>query len=426
LALVGSLYSTGSHLANQLQGIFKPNILPTVLDQYQRQRPYVKTLKNGTKVIVDPELTINRISLIFYCFVNVGAFLGIGTAYAEKRVGFWLAFLVPGVVYFMLPLLLLATKHKTYRRAPNGSDMDQFFRVFSFAVLHNKFNFFKKGFWDSVKPSVLRAQGIDTYRGKPITWDDKLVEDVRRTLGACVMFLWFPIWYLNDGGIGVVATSQASNMTTAGAPNDLLGNFNPLTIIFFVPLLTYGIYPALERFNLMPGRITRITFGFTLAWISSIVGAIIQWHVYQTSPCGYRATTCESGVSPISVWVQVPIFVLGAMSECFCQVTAYEIAYARSPRNMKSLVMAFFLLMNALSSAISLALTPAIKDPGLIWVWAGPAITLFVITIGFYFVYRKMNSDDFMLDEQKVAAGLPVGAPSKTSEPLEDNVEIKK
>ena len=149
---------------------------------------------------------------------------------------------------------------------------------------------------------------------------------------------------------------------------------------------------------MMPGRVTRITFGFTLAWISSIVGAIIQWHVYQTSPCGYYATKCsqEPGVSPLSVWAQVPVFVLGAISECLCQVTAYEIAYARSPKNMKSLVMAVFLFMNALSSALALIVSPAVKDPHLIWAWVGPAIAMFVLSITFHWQYRWMNSDEFM------------------------------
>jgi dipeptide/tripeptide permease len=190
-------------------------------------------------------------------------------------------------------------------------------------------------------------------------------------------------------------------MTTNGAPNDLLGNFNALTIIFFVPLLTGVIYPTLTRFNLMPGRITRITFGFTLAWISSVIGAIVQWYIYKTSPCGYSASKCSigTGVSPLSIWVQLPNVMLGAISECFCQVTAYEIAYARSPKNMKAVVMAIFLFMNALSSALAQVMAPAVKDPHLVWVWASPAIALFVVSVVFYWRYRYMNSDEFMTAE---------------------------
>jgi len=69
----------------------------------------------------------------------------------------------------------------------------------------------------------------------------------------------------------------------------------------------------------------------------------------------------------------------------FSNVTAYETAYARSPPGMKALVMALFLAMNALSAALGEILAPAITDPHLIWVWAGPAIALFVQTVIFWF-----------------------------------------
>ncbi|KAF2404766.1 putative MFS peptide transporter [Trichodelitschia bisporula] len=381
-------------------GIFKPNILPTVLDQYEQQHDYVTELKTGERVIIDPEMTINRISLIFYCFVNIGGFFPIGVVYAEKRIGFWLAFLLPGIIYFLLPLGLLLTYKKTKRVKPNGSEVEKFFQILAIAFKAEKGRFWRI---EGAKPSALAAKGITTYKGKPIPWTDHFVDDVRRTLSACMMFLYFPIWYLNNGGIGSVMSSQAASMTTKGAPNDLINNFNPLTIILFVPLLTHVIYPQLQKRNMMPGRTTRITFGFTLAWISGIVGTLIQWYIYKTSPCGKHATGCKVGarVSPISVWVQMPVVILGAMSECFCQVTAYEIAYARSPKNMRALVMSIFLFMNALSSALAQVLTPAIEDPWLEWVWAAPAMALFVVTIVFHWRYRWMNDDTFMTYEEE-------------------------
>lgn len=159
-------------------------------------------------------------------------------------------------------------------------------------------------------------------------------------------------------------------MTTNGAPNDLLNNFNPLTIIATVPFLGYVFYPALAPYNIKFGRINRIAFGFTLVWISGVIGAIVQWKFYETSPCGYYASTCDD-VSYLSSWWQIPNTVPGAVSECFCQVTASEIAYARSPPSMKGLVMAIFLFMNAPSSTLGEILIPVTKDPHLIWIWAG-------------------------------------------------------
>ena len=75
--------------------MFKPNICPTVIDQVTFKKPFIKTLKSGERVIVDPETTIQRLTLTFYgrlyfvlhcllanmieALVNVGAFFGIAT-----------------------------------------------------------------------------------------------------------------------------------------------------------------------------------------------------------------------------------------------------------------------------------------------------------------------------------------------------------
>ena len=68
---------------------------------------------------------------------------------------------------------------------------------------------------------------------------------------------------------------------------------------------------------------------------------------------------------------------------------------------MKALVMALFLFTNALSSALGEIVTPAIADPHLIWVWAGPAIAMAVLTAHFYWRYHFMDNDEFMTEQNQ-------------------------
>ncbi|KAK9233888.1 MFS peptide transporter [Lipomyces kononenkoae] len=375
-------------------GIFKPNVAPTLLDQHRHQKEYTKVLKSGEKVIVSPDATNTRTMLIFYGFINIGAFFTLATTYSEKYVGYWLSFLVVGILYFILPVVLAFLYKRLYRQPASGqSDLTKAFKIIGTALRTNHFRVWRKDFWDAAKPSRLSAQGVS------VDWNDKLVDDVRRTFQASFVFLYFPIWALNDGGIGSVGSNQGAAMITNGAPNDLLNNFNPLTIIVFIPILSYIVYPTLDKFKIKFGRISRITLGFTIAAISGIWGAVIQYYVYKLSPCGYYASTCDE-VAPISIWWQIPNTVLGAMSECFCNVTAYELAYARSPASMRGLVMALFLFNNALASALGEILIPAITDPYLIWVWAGPAIALFVQTVIFWFQFKHMNDESYMIYEE--------------------------
>ncbi|KAI8668624.1 hypothetical protein NCS57_00674100 [Fusarium keratoplasticum] len=374
-------------------GLFKPNVVPLIVDQYTHQKEYVKTLKSGERVIVDPETTVQRIMLIFYMCINVGAFFMIATTYIEKYVGFWLAFLLPGIIYILLPVLLM-WRYKTLRRTPpQGSDLNNFFKIIAIATKENKGRLWAKDFFHSAKASTLATKGTN------VSWNDKAVDDARRTLSACQIFLYLPIFFLNDGGVGAVASNQGASMTTKGAPNDLLHNFNPLTLMVVAPIMTYILYPFLHRRRIKFGPISRMTFGFTLATISGVIGTIVQYRVYETSPCGYHASTCDD-VSPVSIWWQLPNVMLGAIAELFCTVTAYELAYSRAPPGMKSIVVAISLAMQALSAALAQILIPAIVDPHLIWAWAAPAIVLFVQTVIFWFRHHHINDEEFMTYEE--------------------------
>ncbi|KAJ5607590.1 hypothetical protein N7537_004209 [Penicillium hordei] len=287
-------------------GIFKPI-----------RKPTLNKLKSGEKVIVDPDATRTRIMLIFYGFLNVGALFMLATTYAEK-------------IHKELP--------------SGGHELAQAFKITTIALKQNKFRVWSTKFWDAANPDTLRSKGIT------VDWTRDAVNDIARTLGACDVFLFFPVWNLNVGGIGSVGTNQGAAMITNGVPNDVLSNFSPLTIIVAIPLLTFVIYPSFDRYRIHMEPITRLTLGFFLAMVSSIVGTIVQWRVYELSPCGYYASTCDT-VAPISIWWQAPTIALGALSECFCNVTAYELAYARSPPSMKGLVVTVFLFIKLLSSA---------------------------------------------------------------------------
>ncbi|KAJ5896758.1 uncharacterized protein N7473_006157 [Penicillium subrubescens] len=370
-------------------GIFKPNIAPTILDQNRQKKAYIKTLKSGERVIVDPESTTTRTMLIFYGFVNVGAFFMLATTYAEKYVGFWLSFLLAGIIYFLLPILLFAVYKKTYKAPPAGSsELSRALKISGAALRQNKFQVWRKDFWEAVKPANLREKGI------VVDWTDSNVRDVARAVSACDIFWFYPIWNLNDGGIGSVSSNQGASMITNGAPNDVLNNFNALTIIFVVPLMTYVVYPALQRRNIRFGPISRITFGFFLATLAGLAGTLVQWRVYKLSPCGFYASTCDE-VAPISIWWQLANTILSALSEIFANVTAYEVAYARSPEGMRGLVMAIFLFMNALSSAIGEILLPATKDPWLLWIWGAPTVALALQTVIFWFRFKHLNDEQY-------------------------------
>lgn len=76
-------------------GGIKANVTPMCAEQYQNAEPVLKTLKSGERVVVDPELTVQRLFMWFYWVVNVGALSPLITVNVEAKHSFWLAYLIP-------------------------------------------------------------------------------------------------------------------------------------------------------------------------------------------------------------------------------------------------------------------------------------------------------------------------------------------
>jgi len=378
-------------------GGFKPNISPLVAEQAEKQgsAPHVKVLpKSNEKVIVDPSLTAGRIYMYFYLMINVGALTGqIGMVYAEKYVGYWLAFLLPTVLFCTCPLVMLLGKPLYVLRPPTGSILGKAVKLIKLAIT-KKLRAHKEspkpsiGFWEAVKPSHLANQ-------KPswMTFDDQWVDEVRRGVKACRVFLWFPIYWLTYNQMSTNLTSQAGVLNTHGLPNDILSNLNPFALIVLIPICDAFIYPALRKAGINFSPLKRITAGFIIGALAMMWAAIVQNWIYERSECGDRAASPSCAPVDINVWVQTPSYILIALSEILASITGLEYAFALAPKNMRSLVTALFLFQTAIASAIGEAFNPLSADPLLVWNYGTMGVLAFVAGIAFYFVHRQLDKE---------------------------------
>ncbi|PWY65637.1 PTR2-domain-containing protein [Aspergillus sclerotioniger CBS 115572] len=381
-------------------GGFKSNISPLIAEQYREERPFIKTLASGERVIVDPAATVARIYLYFYLMINIGSILGqVSMVYAERYVGFWLSYLLPTIMFTFCPTVLFFCRNKYYLVKPTGSVYLQAFRLWKLAMQGrwslNPVRLFKSNptpFWDHVKPSALGSN-----RPLWMTFDDEWVDEVARGLKACKVFLWYPLYWLAYNQMLNNLTSQAATMKLGGVPNDIINNLNPLSLIIFIPIMDQLVYPFLRKigFNFTP--LKRIAVGFFTAGLSMIAATVTQYYVYERGDCGKQANYCLdefNSHSPISVWVQALVYILGGLSEIFASVTSLEYAYTKAPRNMRSLVQAVALFMNAFSSAIGQAFVGLSNDPLLVWNYAVVAILAFIGGIGFWLTNYKLDRQE--------------------------------
>ena len=191
-------------------------------------------------------------------------------------------------------------------------------------------------------------------------------------------------------------------MTLNGVPNDLINNLNPITLVIFIPIMDFAIYPALRKARINFTPIKRITWGFFVASAAMISAAIVQYYIYQTSACPQDLVNEGSidgpdgepisCIAPLNVWIQAVPYCLIAFSEIFASITSLEYAFSKAPENMRGLVMGVNLIQNAFSAAIGQALIPLAEDPLLIWNYAVVAILAFVGGVGFWFTWRSLDA----------------------------------
>lgn len=102
-----------------------------------------------------------------------------------------------------------------------------------------------------------------------------------------------------------------------GVPNDVMNNFNSLTIILCIPIMNYGVYPWLRQKRIKFGAVAQITTGFAIATIgglgkdlSSILAISWSLTVFQAIPSSITSPIRpDPVVSMVLAWPNVSMVV---------------------------------------------------------------------------------------------------------------------
>jgi len=172
-----------------------------------------------------------------------------------------------------------------------------------------------------------------------------------------------------------------------------VGAINPILILFFIPLFTYVVFPAINRvFPLTPLR--KISIGFFIAALSFCIPAVAQ-------------AAIVGGETPDLNWQIAAFFVITA-AEVMVSITCLEFSYTQAPPKLKSLVMSLYLLSvsagNMLVAGVNWVLGFLRKEqegerlasPGYFWFFAGLMLTAAVI---FVFVARRFREKTYIQQE---------------------------
>ncbi|KAF7183627.1 hypothetical protein CNMCM7691_003906 [Aspergillus felis] len=388
-------------------GGIKSNVAPLIAEQYARKPLRTKTLASGEKVIVDPNVTIQTIYGRYYWVINIGSLSVIPASWLELKVSFWAAFLLP-LCFWVLPVGALAVGRGRYVvQNPSGSVLIKAMRVF-WVGLKGGCNL------DAAKPSAL----AQTHPATTVPWDDAFVEELKRALVACSVFCVFPVFWVCYGQTNSNLVSQAATMKTYGIPNDMSiatgGPYAFMTTLIeaYSGMLqsNHGfdlssnnsfsrekiVYPTLRRFRLSFKPISRITAGFLVMACAIGYSAGIQVLIYRSPPCydhplsGYCS---DGGRTPndVSVFLQVPVYTMTALSEVLAYVAGMEYAYTKAPKSMRSIVSSLFLLTCTIGSMLGITLSPVSKDPKVLIEYASLSGVMLITAVLFLLAFGKYN-----------------------------------
>ncbi|KIJ40959.1 hypothetical protein M422DRAFT_780603 [Sphaerobolus stellatus SS14] len=393
-------------------GGIKANVSPLVAEQYNKHGQWVRTKKDGSKVIVDADLTIQRIFMWFYLLINVGSVGSIATVWCEKidRLLARILDTYHSSSYLLLPIVLFLGRNRYVKTPARGSILLEAVRVLKLAygglLTLNPYrawrSFVAGPDWDAARPTP--ADLPAKARKSNITWDSLFVDEIKRTLVACKVFVLYPLFWISYNQMTANLVNQAGYMHTGNTPNDLLGNLDPIAIIIIIPIMDRLVYPsiprsALRRFGIIVRPIQRISLGFFFASAAMVYAAVLQHFINLKSPCGKFGNECSLGPAPINVWLQAPAYVLIGTAEIFTSITGLEYAYTKSPLRMKSVVFSLYFLTTAVSNAISLALAPVSVDPFVLYNYVGCAGASFIGGILFYALFKNFDKEEAEMNE---------------------------
>jgi len=235
------------------------------------------------------EHLLTRVFSWFYFAINLGAFASsLLTPWLLDRHGPWLAFGVPGLFMAVATLIFWLGRHTFVHVPPAG------------------FGPLKESLGPEGRAAICRLS---------------------------IVYLFVAVfWALFDQtGSSWVLQAERLDRTFAGIewlPSQVQA-VNPLLVLAFIPLFSYVVWPALERFVPMP-PLARIGLGLFLAAASF---GIIAWAEH----------LIEAGGRPSIGW-QVGAYAVLTAAEIMVSVTCLEFSYTQAPLPLKSLVMSLYLL----------------------------------------------------------------------------------
>jgi POT family proton-dependent oligopeptide transporter len=253
----------------------------------------------------------------FYWTINLGAAAAFFIIpWIHLKAGYAWAFGVPGLAMALATLIFwLGTKHYVRQPPARQQERMRFFPVIWHVLTHRRERPAGGKLLDVALPRFSREE----------------VAGARSVIGIVMMFSTVPMFWALFNQVNSTWVLQGKNMTPFHLLNgETMQGAGAVLVMVWVPILTLGVYPLLDRLGLRPTALRRMSAGMVLGAVAFFI-------------CGLMQARMDRGETLSIVWQLVPYAVLEA-GEVLLSATALEFAFAQAPKELKSMIMSFWLM----------------------------------------------------------------------------------
>lgn len=298
----------------------------------------------------------------FYFTINTGSILStLIIPIIYNKYGPELAFGIPGVLMCLATLIFWMGRKKYVRVKPTGIKKENFVSISAFAI----------------QQAFTKNRGMGVWEAVGKKFSAEAIDGIQAVYRILMIFAFTPIfWAMWDQNLSewvLQATKIDRHIFGYELLPEQIQTFNPIFLVSMIPVMTYGIFPLLEKIGIKVTPLKKIGAGLFLTGLTFVIIALIQESI-------------DKGGQP-SVWWQILAYLILAIAEILVSVTCLEYAYTHSPKSMKSTMSALYLLGISLGNYFDSLVNKSIAENGFFAQYTGARyFWLFIGIISIFFV----------------------------------------
>lgn len=317
---------------------------------------------------------------LYYFAINAGSFIStILTPILREDVSYAFAFAVPALLMIFAVFVFWLGRQTYVDRPPEGNVFPVVGRVAADAIRLRR----KSTNIDDETEKGSTTEHKHWLDAAKVRHNEEVVEDVKSLLQVLIVLLPAPLfWALFDQQSSKWVfqardmDGQVSWLGHVVIQPDQMQAMNPVLILLMIPLYDQVIYPLLGKLGFALKPIRRMSIGMLLGALAFLVSGLLQvaidsrasvntvLHISTpvSTSTGMSNTFSSVDEKLVSMFWQIPQYVLVTAGEIMFSITGLEFAYSQAPNSMKSVVQSVWLLTVAAGNLVTVAIVAIMGD----------------------------------------------------------------